>query len=190
MAPISSNSVLRVRTVFFLPVDQEAPTADSSDRLLRHVVWTRNRYGELLAGTTFGLEEKVTVVRGTHPLLAYRSLPEDGVPHYVRELFLHDSVDRGSCPFVYVIILVNPCENWPVGGGRPFNGGFNRGGGLVILSSWFLDHAPIFQSTLQHELGHAFGLPHVDVYGYPLKEGPSIMSYNTTCLLVLAHSAT
>ena len=30
------------------------------------------------------------------------------------------------------------------------------------------------------ELGHAFGLPHVDVYGYDMDANPSIMSYNPT----------
>ena len=169
---------LRVLPVFLVPSDQDPPAPDRSDRLLRHVRWTRDRYRELLDGTTFALEDRVEVVRSAHPLLAFQPLPEDGVPHMVRELFLHHATDRDACPYVYVIVLVNPCENRPVGGGRPFNGGFNRGGGLAVFSSWFLDHAPIFQSTLQHELGHAFGLPHVDVYGYPLREGVSIMSYN------------
>ncbi len=73
---------------------------------------------------------------------------------------------------------MNPNDGWPAGGGRPFNGGFNTGGGIVIMSSNGLDRAPNFQSTLQHELGHAFGLPHVDVYGYDMQTNMSMMSYN------------
>lgn len=59
------------------------------------------------------------------------------------------------------------------------NGGFNTGGGTALLSSRAFTHRPNGQSTLQHELGHAFGLPHVDAYGYQLKSNsPSIMAYN------------
>jgi len=31
---------------------------------------------------------------------------------------------------------------------------------------------------LRHELGHSFGLPHVDVYGYDMKSNDSTMPYN------------
>jgi len=47
-----------------------------------------------------------------------------------------------------------------------------------MVSSYALEKIPNFQSTLQHELGHTFGLPHVDVYGYNMNDNPSIMSYN------------
>jgi len=43
-----------------------------------------------------------------------------------------------------------------------FNGGCNTAGGMEVMSSNTLDRAPNFQSTLQHEIGHALGLPHVD----------------------------
>jgi hypothetical protein len=36
-----------------------------------------------------------------------------------------------------------------------------------------------FQSTLIHELGHAFGLTHADCYGEDMNTSESIMSYNT-----------
>lgn len=58
------------------------------------------------------------------------------------------------------------------------HGGYNTGGGIIVLSSYSLDRTPNFQSTLQHKLGHAFGLPHVDAYGYDMKSNDSIMSYN------------
>jgi len=48
----------------------------------------------------------------------------------------------------------------------------------VILSQQSIVTVPNVQSTLQHELGHAFGLPHVDAYGYDMGTNDSIMSYN------------
>jgi len=71
-------------------------------------------------------------------------------------------------------------DSFPVGGGRPCNGGINTGCGVIVISSFALDRIPNFQSTLQHELGHGFGLPHVDVYRYDMKKNPSIMAYNTS----------
>jgi hypothetical protein len=73
---------------------------------------------------------------------------------------------------------MNSKEDWPAGGGRPLNGGFNTGGGIVILSSRGLDASRNFQSTLQHEIGHGFGMPHVDAYGHDMGTSPSLMSYN------------
>ena len=35
-----------------------------------------------------------------------------------------------------------------------------------------------FQCTLQHELGHSFGLSHADAYGYSQTQSDSMMSYN------------
>ena len=75
-------------------------------------------------------------------------------------------------------MFMSPREDFPGGGGRPLNGGLNTGGRhrdpLVLRTRPRTN----FQSTLQHELGHAFGLPHVDVYGYDMTTNPSIMSYN------------
>ena len=53
-----------------------------------------------------------------------------------------------------------------------------KGGGTVLLSSYEFDRAPNVQSSVQHELGHSFGLPHVDVYGYDMGSNDSLMSYN------------
>ena len=75
-------------------------------------------------------------------------------------------------------MFVNPTESYPRGGGRPINGGVNTGGGIVVISSHAMKTKPNFQSTLQHELGHAFGLTHVNVYGYDMGSSDSIMSYN------------
>ena len=90
----------------------------------------------------------------------------------------HYKLSRFNCPYVFLVVVANDRDRWPIGGGRPLNGGINTGGGIVVISSWTLNRLPNFQSTLQHELGHAFGLPHVGVYGYDMKTNESMMSYN------------
>lgn len=77
-----------------------------------------------------------------------------------------------SCPFVFVIAVAGPPGISKDIGGIAFNYGFNGGGGFVRMPVGAAEtsHAPSskFQSTLLHELGHAFGLAHTaDVYTGP-----------------------
>ena len=89
-----------------------------------------------------------------------------------------DAMAKLIGPATRVVLVANPKDNYPVGGGRTINGGLNSGGGFMFIASSELRRNKHFQATLQHELGHAFGLPHPDVYGYDLRANPSIMSYN------------
>ena len=87
-----------------------------------------------------------------------------------------DGVDRYTCPFVYLIVLAGT----PItiaGEGGTINGGINTGGGIVIFTENRLAD-PTFQCGVQHELGHGFGLCHIDVCGYNMSTSRSIMSYN------------
>ena len=168
-----------VLPLFFVPKGEQEPSNDESDRLIRHAQWSQKRYGEFLGGRTFELAAGNPVVyRASHDLAFYRKQPEGAAPQLVAELLQHFKVSRTSCRSVYLVVVMNPHDDFPNGGGRPVNGGYGTGGGVVTLSSFALDRIPNFQSTLQHELGHSFGLPHVDVYGYSLSSNPSIMSYN------------
>jgi hypothetical protein len=171
---------ISVLPVFFVPTGQQAPSQDQSKRLMRHLKWSQTRYRELLGhGTTFAIaEQKPRVYRAQRPLEFYRAQPERSAGQIVSELLGDLNYNRNNCPFVLLVVLMNPKDNVPPGWGQPLNGGFNTGGGVSFLSSFGLDHSPYFQSTLQHELGHAFGLPHVDVYGYDMKTNPSMMSYD------------
>ena len=147
---------------------------------MRHLEWARRRYAELLPGhVTFGIAaRKPLVFNGSRNLEFYRGQPGGGAPDFVGELLNYLKVTQRNCPYVLLMLIMNPVDDYPYGGGQPLNGGFNTGGGLVMLPSSGLDKYPIMQSTLQHELGHSFGLPHVDVYGYDMSSNASIMSYN------------
>lgn len=169
---------IRVLPVAFVATDQKPPTDQEQKAFLKHLTWTQNRYRELLDDSFDVVESKVRIVKGKRPLDFYRKQPEGGAPDIVSELLARDGLTRFSCPHVYCILLMNSKDSFPEGGGRSINGGFNTGGGMLYVSSWQLARSPNFQSTLQHELLHSFGLPHVDVYGYDMKTNPSIMSYN------------
>jgi hypothetical protein len=169
-----------VKGVFFVPWNGTNPTMEDIKNLNRHIRWSRERYRAMLnERDTFEISLGTTeIYHSGNPLDYYRNKPESGVPWCLDELFDHSGYDRNTCPYIYVIVVANKKDDYPIGGGRNFNGSFNRGGGLVMLSLYALRNSPNFQSTLRHELGHAFGLPHVNVYGYDMENNDSIMSYN------------
>ena len=171
---------IKVLPVFFVPKGEVGPNGAQFEKLMRHLNWSRTRYREMLSGRdTFTIaQSKPHIYRADRPLSFYRSQPESGVPQQVSELLESLKFNRYTCPYVLLVVVVNPANDFPNGGGRPLNGGYNTGGGVIAMSSFALDRIPYFQSTLQHELGHGFGLPHVDVYGYDMKSNPSIMSYD------------
>jgi hypothetical protein len=183
--PSSSQDVVpphdvKVLPVSFVPADEHAPTNDQNQRLMHHLDWCRTRYRQLLGDqVTFSLaEQKPRIYRSARPLGFYRNQPEASAPQVASELLTDLKYNRYNCPYVLLAVMMNRKDDFPSGGGRPLNGGYNTGGGIIVLSSFALDHFPNFQSTLQHELGHTFGLPHVNVYGYDMQSNDSIMSYN------------
>ncbi|MDD2716628.1 MAG: hypothetical protein PHW04_12120 [Candidatus Wallbacteria bacterium] len=171
---------VKILPVFFVPKDEPAPTDEQADRLMRHLIWSQKRYCEMLRNQdTFAIaERKPLVYRAMRKLSFYRERPEGLVALAVSELLAELNFTRYNCPYILLVVVMNQTEDFPVGCGCPLNGGLNRGGGVLVLSSFSLDRAPNFQSTLQHELGHSFGLPHVDEYGYDMNSNNSIMSYN------------
>lgn len=169
---------VQVLPVAFVCTDEKPPTPDESALFLRHLHWTRDRYREMLRDTFELAGEELKVVSGQKPLDYYRPGPERGAPEIVSELLTHFRLTRFNCPYVFCILLMNSRDSFPEGGGRPINGGINTGGGMMYIASWELTHNKHFQTTLQHELGHAFGLTHVDVFGYDMQTNASIMSYN------------
>ncbi len=168
-----------VRPVFFVPAGEAQPSDAQRAKAVQHLVWARQRYVALLGSAGgFGLDTVTTVVQGGQNAAFYAAQFESGVPLMTVELLEHWGLTRYSAGWVYVIIVMNADADQPTGGGRPINGGFNNGGGIVVLSSYALDSIAFFQSTLRHELGHAFGLVHVELYGRSMDTDSSLMSYN------------
>lgn len=169
-----------VLPIFFVPQGELEPSQEQISSLMRHLEWTRTRYLELMHNKdSFAIADaKQKIYLSKHPLAFYRELPENAAPQFVSELLADLKYNRYTCPYILLFVVMNPHDGFPGGGGRPLNGGFNTGGGVVILSSSGLDSSRNFQSTLQHELGHSFGLVHVDCYEYDMTKCNSIMSYN------------
>ncbi len=172
-----------VLAVFVVPKDEKPPTEEEKAQLLKHLKWTQTRYREMLKGRdTFTLAPgEPPVLEAKFPGPAYDTMPEGAAPQLVSEVLDALHLTRFNAPYCFVIVLMNTRNAYPTPGGRCLNGGYNTGGGMLETSSWCIfgkTCAPNVQSTLQHELGHSFGLPHVDVYGYDMETNMSVMSYN------------
>ena len=169
-----------VLPVLLVPDGEPGPTPAQTDTLLRHLQWTQQRYREMLHGRdTFEIADREPLVlEGKHTLEHYRTLPQGGAPQFVSEALEALGQNRFSTPYVFLIVLMNSVDGFPLAGGRPLNGGYNTGGGMMMIGSRGLDDGRNFQSTLQHELGHAFGLLHSNAYGFDQSTHASIMSYN------------
>ncbi len=169
---------ISVMPVVFTPKGEKTPDRELDAVVLRHLKWTQRRYGELL-GTTFEIENNVRRVRGAKTLEEYRKRDEDAVMDFAAELLKEFGYSRFNCPHIFLIVVVNPKDDWPLGVGCVFNGGYNTGGGATMMSTDAFVKKPNAQSTLEHELGHTFGLPHVSSYGIEMNgNNPSMMSYN------------
>src|ERR1017187_10089885 len=132
---------VQVMPIFLVPSDQADPTADQTNRFMQHILWAQARYLEMLSNrTTFTLATNVpVVVKGQMTLAQYQQQPEGGAPTYVSELLNYFHYTRFNCPYIFAIILVDPQFDFPTGGGRTLNQGWNTGSGMLMMSSWNLD---------------------------------------------------
>jgi hypothetical protein len=185
---VGESPLVQVKAVFFVPQGEMTPTPEQTRRLREHLDWCRRRYGEMLLQTT-RIRDSFTLADGppdVHqsrtPLAELNAAPEKGVPRVTGELLDASGSNRFNGRYVFVVVVMDPSGSYSAGEGRPFNGGLNLGGGIVVLSSSALDGLPSFQFTLQHQLGHAFGLQHTEVYDHDMTTSTSIMSSNPSLL--------
>ena len=146
----------------------------------KHLELAKERFRAMLKNRdTFDLSPTTAVYRSQNSLNFFKSKQERLGDFVTVELLDYFHVDRHTCPYVFAVVLMNPHDNVPAGGGIPLNAGYNTGGGILEMASYRLDTGDSFQNTLEHELGHAFGLPHVgEAYRHDMQTSPSIMSYN------------
>jgi hypothetical protein len=171
---------LEVLPVFFVPRGETQPSAKEQKVVLDHLKWTNDIYRKFLQGRTgFRISRRAPlIIDGEKRLKSYRQLPEMAAPEILGEILNHIEHDRFSTPYIFLVVVTNREDEFPVGGGRPINGGLNEGGGLVVLSQYAFNSVPHIQSTLQHEIGHGLGLMHVNAYRYDITNNESIMSYD------------
>lgn len=175
-----TSASIQVKPIFFSASDMPLPTETQKSLFQKHLLAAQTRYFSMLLGRdTFTIAGEPVMVQSVYPLSWFLNSEDQGAAKIITELFKHFGTDKQALPWVMVVIFMNPHGNFPAGGGRPVNGGLNNGGGFLEVSSFELDKASgNFQSTLQHELGHSFGLVHTETYGYSQDTGDSIMSYN------------
>lgn len=183
-----------VQPVFFFPTDAPINSYFRYDPsyamdLERILATVQNRYAVLLSGMAFDSTARNSFF--TAPPAIYRSSHDhayftqgdsrtpDRFHRMIAELLDWQGADRYSSNAAFVMIYMRPNDTgYFTPGGRTFNGRPGTGGGGCYFDIYDFKSNPLFLSTLTHELGHAFGLPHVDVYGFDMNTSTSIMSYN------------
>ena len=201
---------LEVFPVLFVPSDvAEIPPSvvnGISESLYGRLEVAQRRYGILLETDTFKIADgPLHVFYAKRPHSYYMNLNSpnnkdgpDRAHTIMRELFSWNHDDRMQSKYIYLIIYARPClgvgsgrcigqfgvqergKGEILGGGLPFNGPPNSGGGFteLELSALLTDYPYTFQASVVHELGHTFGLSHVDCHGYNQGTDLSPMAYN------------
>jgi len=191
----ASPNRVSVLPVFFITTD--AVTGVSKEELTRygvlmqqHLSVAQKKYKALLETDTFAVTDKIFTVYGAKNSAYYDTVPardDSDADHIIAAEVLRKYRDnRADSRTVYLTLFVRPgyakplSGNHQFGGGRTFNGPPGSGGGILVLemSSLTQDKPYPFQSTLVHELGHAFGLTHCDCFRYDISSNNSLMSYN------------
>jgi hypothetical protein len=184
LSPKLGRGTIAVLPVFFIPRDGALPDRDGAEQRLRaHLDLARAHYQSLL-GTTFSIvDAPIALYSSPNPDSYFTDVvadsAEDRAHRMLRELLHWRGQDRYTADVVFVAIYVS--TGAPIGGGgRTINGAPGSGGGYLEmdLASLLTDAPYRFQSTLVHELGHAFGLTHVSCHGHDQSTNPSLMSYN------------
>lgn len=195
LLPRSQGRRLAVVPVLFIPSDNTALTPEVIERdsalFIAHLVTTQKFYRNQLEDDTFKIAGSAVMIHRARHSDAYytsRLRPQKGeadAAHVIlTELFAARNENRNNSQSIYVVLYARTQKHKPdtpfFGGGRTFNGAPGSGGGSLELelSSLASDFPYSFQAALIHELGHTFGLVHVDCFGYDQNKNESVMSYD------------
>ncbi len=180
-SPFKPPERVSVFPLFFIPSDQKLPTKEDALLLMNHLKWAQRWFHSALGGRdTFTIAiDQPYIYRSGSPLEYYvNQRPGMRGAVEMEELLEHFQLTRFNCPYIFLRMQSARSERPP--GGRSLNGGYNTGGGSVGLATPWLKNRAGFQSTLRHELGHAFGLVHAEAYGYDQNANESVMAYNAS----------
>ncbi len=181
-----------IRPILFLPKDVHRTARElqeATQLFARHLEIAQDHYRRMLDGPTFAVApEGPQIYRSSHANQVFTTLKPSDKPdsaHLILEELLEArGEDRYSCRSVFIVVYVRPETKSNIthnffGGGRTINGPPGSGCGYVEMEydSLIKEQYYRFQSTLVHELGHAFGLTHSTILGQSLEQGSSIMSY-------------
>lgn len=190
------SSRIRVFPLLFLTRDAaltDDQTEAAWEKLLRSLTHTQAHFKKLLGTDTFEIEPNpVPIYRSPNPdshFMTPEGTSPDSAHLMLRELWAHFGETRENTRRVYLLIYTrHPREECGMGppprpcfaGGRSVDAYPVPGGGIVQLEyqSLMENRHYHFLSTLTHEVGHSFGLTHVECLGYDQIRNGSIMSYN------------
>jgi len=178
--PMSDSAAERAHGYGLAAAHAILPTVEHLKLFNSHIQLAANWYQKIL-GSKFEFRP-AKVYRAKQKSSYYLANPESDSAHTIlRELLDWKKITRKTCKNIFIVVYTDDSKRDTfLGGGRTIKGPPNTGGGYIELefSSLISDKPYPFQSTLVHELGHAFGLVHVDCYGYNMATNPSIMAYN------------